>query len=322
MVKSFRALGACALVLGACAANAAAILGPNTALMPGQSLTSGNGQYMLIMQGDGNLVFYRTSDWKARWNSRTQGLGGSAWMQGDGNFVVYATQGRAVWDARTSGHPGAYVAVQDDGNLVIYGSSAGPLWWQTGVDTVPGDPESPGDVVGRESNDPILQGVGNIGMFDGGYIVGVTNTRGNAIEYETLASFKSRTPFWGTASPNNPNHLLYKCYKTTCNGTADFEHTYARLALVRRAFQAYVIGADYTYGSHYNSARPVISGVPAERGLYRSDTFIINVYEKTARDEGNTSIYPVPQIWLERNDDLKSGVMLPSVVFNKMKTWQ
>ena len=183
MVKSFRALGACALVLGACAANAAAILGPNTALMPGQSLTSGNGQYMLIMQGDGNLVFYRTSDWKARWNSRTQGLGGSAWMQGDGNFVVYATQGRAVWDARTSGHPGAYVAVQDDGNLVIYGS-AGPLWWQTGVDTVPGDPESPGDVVGRESNDPVLQGVGNIGMFDGGYIVGVTNERGNAIRYE------------------------------------------------------------------------------------------------------------------------------------------
>lgn len=319
MVKSFRALGSIALLLGACAATAGT-LGPNTALLPGQTVSSANGLYMLVMQGDGNLVFYRTSDWKPRWNSRTQGLGGSAWMQADGNFVVYANLGRAVWNSETYGHPGAYVAVQDDGNLVIYGPG-GALWWQTGVDTVPGDPESPGDVVGRESNDPILQSVGHIGMFDGSGIVGVTKQGGNAIQYESLASFKSRTPFWGTASPNNPNHLLYECFKTTCNGAGDFELSHARMALVKRAFQAYVLGADYTYGSHYKSARPVIQGVPAERGLYRSDTFVVNVYEKTARDGGNTSIYPVPQDWLDKNDDLKRGVMLPSIVFHKMKAW-
>ena len=93
------------------------------------------------------------------------------------------------------------------------------------------------------------------------------------------------------------------------------------MALVKRAFQAYLIGADYTYGQHYTSAKPMVWGRLAQRGLYRCDTFIINVYEKTADDEGIGSIYPVPQLWLDRNRDLKSDLILPSKLFNKMKGW-
>jgi hypothetical protein len=318
MTRSFRALGAFVLILVACV-TAAGILSPNTALSPGQSISSDNGRYVLVMQGDGNLVYYRTSDWIPRWNSQTQSPGAFAPMQGDGNLVVYATTGAAIWNSQTSGNPGAFLAAQDDGNLVIYGS--GRALWNIGADAAAGDPQLAGDVVGRDLAISGLGSLGHTGMFDGSAVVEVLNQGGNAIQYETLASFKSRSAYWGTASPNNPDHLLNKCFKTACLQATDFEDVHARLALVKRAFQAYLIGADYTYGWYYTSAKPMIPTYPAQRGLYRCDTFIVNVYEKTADDEGYPSIYPVPQIWLDRNRDLKQGDMLPVNLFNKMKGW-
>ena len=62
-------------------------------------------------------------------------------------------------------------------------------------------------------------------------------------------------------------------------------------------------------------------GRPGVRGLYRCVTFIVNLYEMTADDEGNGSIYPVPQIWLDRNRQLKGGIMLPTRLFDMMKGW-
>jgi hypothetical protein len=49
------------------------VLGPGESLRPGMSLFSTNRLYELRMQGDGNLVLYRTSDWKPLWWSRTEG---------------------------------------------------------------------------------------------------------------------------------------------------------------------------------------------------------------------------------------------------------
>ena len=135
MVTSFRALGAFALVLVACFASAG-ILAPDMALLPGQSISSDNGRYVLVMQADGNLVYYRTSDWTSRWNSQTQGSGALAPMQGDGNLVVYGTHGVPLWNSQTGGNPGAYLAAQDDGNLVIYGG--GRALWNIGSDETPG----------------------------------------------------------------------------------------------------------------------------------------------------------------------------------------
>ena len=141
MVTSFRALGAFALVLVACFVSAG-ILAPNTALLPGQSISSDNGRYVLVMQADGNLVYYRTSDWTPRWNSQTQSPGALAPMQGDGNLVVYGTNGVPLWNSQTSGNPGAYLAAQDDGNLVIYGG--GRALWNIGTDvTTDGSSQQP-----------------------------------------------------------------------------------------------------------------------------------------------------------------------------------
>ena len=47
----------------------AAILAPGAAMYAGQSIYSDNGQYMLTMQSDGNLVYYRVVDGAVRWNT-------------------------------------------------------------------------------------------------------------------------------------------------------------------------------------------------------------------------------------------------------------
>ncbi|MDN5856057.1 MAG: hypothetical protein L0K86_25095 [Actinomycetia bacterium] len=91
-------------------------------------LIAANGRSRLVMQGDGNLVLYRTDTGEARWASNTPGTPANrAVMQGDGNFVVYTQMG-AVWASNTDGNPGAWVVLQDDGNLVVYSSAGAALW--------------------------------------------------------------------------------------------------------------------------------------------------------------------------------------------------
>lgn len=93
-----------------------------------QQLTSNNGDFKLIMQGDGNLVVYRNSDNKALWSSRTHNNpGAEAVMQGDGNLVVYKN-GVALWSTNTHNNPGSRVIMQHDGNLVVYNPANRALW--------------------------------------------------------------------------------------------------------------------------------------------------------------------------------------------------
>jgi hypothetical protein len=103
-------------------------LNPNDDLVVIGSITSQNGQSTLVMQGDGNLVLFRSGG-KTRWATGTSDHTVSqAIMQGDGNFVMYGPGGAYIWDTGTDGHPGAYLIVQDDGNVVIYDPSGNPLW--------------------------------------------------------------------------------------------------------------------------------------------------------------------------------------------------
>jgi hypothetical protein len=93
-----------------------------------QSLSSPNGQFVLSMQCDGNLVLIAPGN-RPIWPSNTNRWPGSDLeMQGDGNAVVYSTGHIARWASGTSGHPGSVLAVQDDGNLVVVGPGNQPLW--------------------------------------------------------------------------------------------------------------------------------------------------------------------------------------------------
>lgn len=91
-----------------------------------KSITSPNGTYKLLMQGDGNLVEYHGST--AIWASGTSGSGTYALMQGDGNLVIYNASNKALWASGTSGNPGAFVSLTTGGVLTIDSFESGVLW--------------------------------------------------------------------------------------------------------------------------------------------------------------------------------------------------
>lgn len=96
-----------------------------TTLNPGEARSSQNGNVVLRMQTDGNLVLYTGSG--AAWDTGTQGAGNRSVMQTDGNLVVYSGGGQALWDSHTGYAGSSFLKIQDDGKLVIYGPSA-PTW--------------------------------------------------------------------------------------------------------------------------------------------------------------------------------------------------
>jgi len=119
-------------------------LGIDEALGLNQYLTSADGRFTFIMQGDGNLVLYKGGIGNVvKWASNTYGRQASrAIMQSDGNFVIYAPNGPAFWATGTNGSPGATLLLQNDGNVVIYRPD-GQAIWATGTNEVGGNPAGP-----------------------------------------------------------------------------------------------------------------------------------------------------------------------------------
>ena len=111
---------------------------PGESLSPGESVSSPNGRYQLILQHDGNLVLYDTAGPTALWDSRTVGESDRTLiMQHDGNLVLYelpVTPFDALWHSRTYGWAGAFLTVRDDGTVTI-GDSDGTVLWTAGAST-------------------------------------------------------------------------------------------------------------------------------------------------------------------------------------------
>ncbi|KAF1391174.1 hypothetical protein PFLUV_G00039180 [Perca fluviatilis] len=73
----------------------------NDQLHQDQFLTSNNGQFKAIFQGDGNFVVYDSGN-RPVWASGTDGSGAvHVLMQADGNLVVYNQHGQAKWSSGT-----------------------------------------------------------------------------------------------------------------------------------------------------------------------------------------------------------------------------
>jgi hypothetical protein len=104
-------------------------LGPYQQLNVNSQLQSNNGFLNLLLQGDGNLVLYRTLFGWALWASNTAGSPvDHVIMQADGNLVAFSLSGTPYWATGTGGHPGAWALLQDDGNLVVYDAGNNALW--------------------------------------------------------------------------------------------------------------------------------------------------------------------------------------------------
>jgi hypothetical protein len=103
------------------------VLAPDASLAVNGSVTSCNGRFSFVHQGDGNVVLYDGG--RPLWSTRTNGRATSTLaMQGDGNLVLYAPGLRPLWHTRTHGNAGARLSVQDDGNVVLYAADARVLW--------------------------------------------------------------------------------------------------------------------------------------------------------------------------------------------------
>ncbi|WP_040626202.1 hypothetical protein [Mucilaginibacter paludis] len=99
-------------------------------LTANQAIYSENGAYKLILQGDGNLVIYRTSDNYTMWSTDTNGSGAQyLYFQDDANLVLTKTTDlhSSVWSSNiyTVSQPNQSLAtnskyvLQNDGNLVM-----------------------------------------------------------------------------------------------------------------------------------------------------------------------------------------------------------
>lgn len=101
-------------------------LNNNQILSQGQSITSPDARFVLVLQPDGNLVEYGPAG--VVWSSNTTN-GYQLIMQPDGNLVLYSSAAAPVWSSNTQGDPTAALKIQNDGNLVVYNSyGIGVLW--------------------------------------------------------------------------------------------------------------------------------------------------------------------------------------------------
>jgi hypothetical protein len=100
---------------------------PSQGLTPGHSWHSCDERFKLAMQTDSNLVLYEGNT--ALWATGTVGQDVAFMiMQADGNLVLYNTSEGAVWNSETPGYEGASLAIQNDGNLVIYNPGGQAIW--------------------------------------------------------------------------------------------------------------------------------------------------------------------------------------------------
>lgn len=106
-------------------------MNPGRTLSTGDSVTSCDGRFTFVIQGDGHLVLYQAGVGAIWWNN-VFGSGHVLAMQTDGNLVVYNNAGQARWHTHTYGRNGAFLAVQNDGNVVVY-SHDGQALWNTGT---------------------------------------------------------------------------------------------------------------------------------------------------------------------------------------------
>jgi hypothetical protein len=190
------------------------------ALQPGESLVSGNGQYELVYQLDGNLVVYGPTGQPGWWTG-TDGISpGAVTMQADGNLVVTDGSGAARWASETGDHPGAFASLRDNGTLVVLSAGGEVLWASTGscvggpMVLCGGQSLRPGESIASDGGNFTLvyQVDGNLVLYDGsGAPIWWSGTDGTAPGDVTMQSDgnlvihdASGTPIWWTGTDGHP----------------------------------------------------------------------------------------------------------------------
>ncbi|MEO5670734.1 MAG: hypothetical protein ABIR26_08600, partial [Ramlibacter sp.] len=204
-------------------------------------------------------------------------------------------------------------------------------------------PRSPGVVVGRDLASPMLEAAGHIGFFDGENVMQVMNEP-EVVQKVSYANFASKSTLWAPVYTNIPNFGVTSCYEATCNfldqwSTSDRVSLGTRMALVQRAYQIQLIGANYTIFGSSVSADPRMYDrnsrvyYPAIRGTYRCDTYVGDIFAFAYTPNGNYWVTPgsnlriervtsnVPASWNTKMQSLFNVPILPATFYNRFKAF-
>jgi len=105
-------------------------------LFTGQSISSCDGRFQLVLRDDGNLVLsQKNSDGVSStvlWATNTGGVPGANMLklQAEGELVLTAFDGTTIWSSDAGAGPGSSLALSDDGDMKLY-DRAGRAVWQT-----------------------------------------------------------------------------------------------------------------------------------------------------------------------------------------------
>jgi len=186
------------------------------------------------------------------------------------------------------------------------------------------DPVKVGDVVGRDLLVTGLGAFGHVGMWDGSRVIEVLNEP-TVLQSNTLDNFKVRSVYWGASSANITPYNVVNCFRINCSPQT-LEVVDVRLAMIRRAYQIQLLGADYTLSWVSTPAYPSEQGSPVTRGSYRCDTFVYDLMAATTYKRNkyqhfypNTPADPKWEANLILIDDLLyKRLLLPAVLFRLM----
>jgi len=205
---------ATALVGTAAPASAATVVYKGTApagatLWPGDSITSANGQFQLVMQGDGNLVEYGIGR-VVLWSSNTSGhSGASAQIRKNGTLAIWYGNGRlALWGG--AGQVGKNFGIRGDGSMrMINTADRSVVEFPNYQSTVPaGNVILPGTLLRSDSRGTrslAMRADGTLAQVVDGKQVWATKTTGNPGAYaavQTDGNFvvysAARKPLWAS----------------------------------------------------------------------------------------------------------------------------
>jgi len=199
-------------------------------------------------------------------------------------------------------------------------------------------PRNLGDVVGRDLNYDQLGWAGHIGVWDGSYVIEVLNDSGsNKVFRNTWDDFKSRSNVWDTVTPNYPAHMIRTCWTYECDVNSNYSGGFKvspAQAVVYRAAQVQMIGADYTITALFSTAEPTMKDYKdpgwkrkAVRGKYRCDTFVYDAF-RASTNLDNSGVFPYREVygmddsWRRKVSSLYGfSTMLPNKVLEKIKSF-
>jgi len=162
-----------------------------TTIYPGDSVTSPNGQFRLVMQGDGNLVEYGIGN-AVLWASNTSNQPGAVATIGKNRAVDIVRNGKRIARWASAGRPqSTKFEVRGDGTMVLWSGSTAIVNWKGYQDRVAaGNVILPGTTLrADESGNRTLTMMGNgmlVQRVNGGVVWKTSSTVKNYNAYAAV----------------------------------------------------------------------------------------------------------------------------------------